>query len=86
MSGLSWLVGRERLEDCYWVGSLDFNFLVEIKLGFPLTQTKLNFLHGSTATKTPAALLRFGRNVPRVFFVPMSSVQTADFARAWCPF
>ena len=20
---------------CYWVGSLDFNFLVEIKLGFP---------------------------------------------------
>ena len=22
--------------DCYWVGSLDFDFLVEIKLGSPL--------------------------------------------------
>ena len=22
--------------DCYWVGSLDFIFLVEIKLGLPL--------------------------------------------------
>ena len=33
--------------DCYWVGSLDFNFLVEIKLGFPLNPpNKLNFLQG----------------------------------------
>ena len=27
--------------DCYWVGSLDFNFLVEIKLNFPLNPQKV---------------------------------------------
>ena len=33
--------------DCCWVGSLDFNVLVEIKLGFPLDPQKVfNFLQG----------------------------------------
>ena len=33
--------------DCYWVGSLDFNFLVEIQLGFPLNLQKVkNSLQG----------------------------------------
>ena len=37
--------------DC-WVGPLDFNFFVEIKLGFPLTPQKVElFAGGSTATK-----------------------------------
>ena len=35
---------REKL-DC-WVGSLDFNFLVEIELGLPLSPKKLSFLQG----------------------------------------
>ena len=36
--------------DCYWVGSLDFSFFVEIKLGFPLNPSppKKNHLHGPT--------------------------------------
>ena len=44
-----------RLLDCYWVGSLDFNFSVAIKWCFPLTPPKVvNFLQGVVAaTKTP---------------------------------
>ena len=42
-SPLSW---AQKL-DCYWVGSLDFNLLVEIKLGFPLNPQKvIHFLQG----------------------------------------
>ena len=42
--------------DCYWVGSLDCHFLVEIKSGFPLNHTEAPksealFAGGSTATK-----------------------------------
>ena len=38
--------------DCYWVGSLDFNSLVEIKWWFPLSPQKVElFAGGSTATK-----------------------------------
>ena len=38
--------------DCYWVGPLDFNFLVEIKLGCPINPQKVKlFAGGSTATK-----------------------------------
>ena len=36
--GLAWVAGG--FLDCYWVGSLDFNFFVEIKLGFPLNPPK----------------------------------------------
>ena len=42
--------------DCYWVGSLDFHFLVEIK-GVPLNPQKVKlFAAGSTATKLSCAL------------------------------
>ena len=36
---------------CFWVGSLDFNFLVEIKVGFPLNpqKVKLTFCRGVVA-------------------------------------
>ena len=38
--------------DCYQVGSLDFDFLVEIKLGFPPNPQKVKlFDGGSTATQ-----------------------------------
>ena len=33
--------------DCYWVGSLDFNFLVEIK-GFPLNTQKVKLFAGAS--------------------------------------
>ena len=33
--------GSRPFLDCYWVGSLDVNFLVEIKLGFPLKPQKV---------------------------------------------
>ena len=42
------------LLDCYWVGSLDFNYLVEIKLGFPKlkpTKSLNNFLQGVDSNK-----------------------------------
>ena len=41
------------LSDCSWVGSLDFHFLLEIKLGFPLKpQEVINlFAEGSTAAE-----------------------------------
>ena len=40
--------------DCYWVGSLDFKFLVEIK-GFPLNTQEVKLVAaGSTATKKGA--------------------------------
>ena len=46
----AWL--RERELDCYWVGSLGFNFWWKSR-GFPLNpqQVKLFFAEGSTATK-----------------------------------
>ena len=44
-NGCSFVV--ESLLDCYWVGSLDINFLVETKLCFPLNpQRVVNFLQG----------------------------------------
>ena len=39
--------------DCYWVGSLDFNFLVEIKLGFPLNPPKSEKLFAGGSLQQP---------------------------------
>ena len=46
----------------YWLGSLDFSFLVEIKKGFPLNPQKaIHFVQGgSTATKFSVALCADG--------------------------
>ena len=50
--------------DCYWVGSLDFNFSVEFFWGFPLNPPKVKlFAEGSTATKERADQL----SVPYLF-------------------
>ena len=46
--------------DCYWVGSLDLNCLVEIKLGFPLHFQKAKlFLRGGgvNSNQVPCCLL-----------------------------
>ena len=43
--------------DCYWVGSFDFNFLVEIKLGFPVNPPKVDhFLQGGRCSNQVRAL------------------------------
>ena len=49
--------------DCYWVGSLDFNFLVEFKLGFPLNPQKvIHFLQGGQQQpSTPMIVQMLGR-------------------------
>ena len=40
---------------CYWVGSLDFNFLVEIRLGFPLDRpTSYSLFAGGSSQQARA--------------------------------
>ena len=51
---------------CYWVGSLDFNFLIEIKLGFPLNPQKvIHFLQGGQHQPSSKRSPEASRCLPR---------------------
>ena len=72
-----WLKSRRICLDGYWVGSSDFNFLVEIKLGFPLIPQKVElFAGGSTATKVSNIFgpwLHLNQKIDSPFFPGCSS-------------
>ena len=84
--------------DCYWVGSLDFDFLVEINLGFPLNPQKVkNCLQegrGSnqdTAWRTRRALPRQAAQAAALASgdaaaeVAMAASVSRRVSRAWPP-
>ena len=65
--------------DGYWVGSLDFNFLVETKLCFPLNPPKVvNFLQGGSCSnqETSKRAEASGRGKP--FFLRLVAQRIAE--------
>ena len=67
--------------DCYWVGSLDFNFLVEIKWCFPLNQkSETHFLKGGRS-RSPVFADQTG--APRFFLAVRKLCAECPSGRQW---